>query len=182
MKVKVKEQAIQALLSPSIEALGFECLGVEWSGHRRGGRLRVFIDGPEGVRVEDCERVSREIEPLLDLEDPIAGTYTLEVSSPGIERPLFTPLHFERHRGETVTVTLAHPLRDGRRRLQGIVRAVHGERIQLDCGGESVEVNHEDILRARLVADWQTIFAERSSRGGKSPSTPPAGRRSSKHE
>lgn len=178
----MKEQAIQALLTPAIEALGFECLGVEWSGHRRGGKLRIFIDGPQGIRVEDCERVSREIEALLDLEDPIAGPYSLEVSSPGIERPLFTPAHFERHLGETVSVTLHQPLSGGRRRLQGIVRAVEGERIVLDCGGETLELEHGSILRARLVPDWRTIFAERPPRGGKPQATPPGGRRSPSDE
>ncbi len=178
----MKEQAIQALLAPAIEALGYECLGVEWSGHRRGGRLRVFIDAPGGVAVEDCERVSREIEALLDVEDPIAGSYTLEVSSPGIDRPLFTPAQFARHRGATVSLTLLRPLSGGRRRLQGVLKAVEGDRIRLECGGETIEVEHGDVLRARLVPDWGTIFAERPASGGKHSATAAAGRRSSSDE
>lgn len=163
----VKEQAIQALLTPTIEALGYECLGVEWVGHRRGGRLRVFIDAPGGIALEDCERVSREIEAVLDVEDPIAGSYTLEVSSPGIERPLFTPAHFARHQGEMVALTLSLPLANGQRRLQGVVRAVEGDRILLECGGKPIEVEHRLVLRARLVPDWNTIFADRAASGGK---------------
>lgn len=178
----MKEQAIQALLTPAIEALGYECLGVEWSGHRRGRKLQVFIDAPGGISVADCERVSREVEALLDLEDPIAGSYTLEVSSPGIDRPLFTPAQFARYRGETVSLTLVRPLSGGRRRLQGVLKAVEGDRIVLECGSETIEVEHGDVLRARLVPDWTTIFAERPSSGVKSAATAAAGRRSSSDE
>ena len=125
----METEAIAARVAPALEELGLECLGVEWNAGHGGGLLRVYIDtlaqdgDGAGVSVDDCEAASREISALLDVDDPIAGHYVLEVSSPGLERPLFNAGQFARFVGEEAKVTLKLP-RDGRRRLRGRIAAV----------------------------------------------------------
>jgi ribosome maturation factor RimP len=150
-------EEISALLAPAIAGLGLELVGIEFSTGAAGSLLRVYIDEPErGVTIDDCERASREISALLDVNDPIAGRYTLEVSSPGLERPLFTPAHFERHLGETVKVGVNLPI-DGRRRFQGLLREVDGDRIVVDQDGKPVAIAHANIAKARLVPDYAAL-------------------------
>jgi len=98
MAVSKKVEALQAMLAPAVAAVGFELWGVEFFQQGRHSVLRLFIDGPEGVGVDDCARVSHQASGVLDVEDPIAGEYTLEVSSPGWDRPLFTLAHYARLR------------------------------------------------------------------------------------
>jgi ribosome maturation factor RimP len=147
------------LIAPAVAALGYECLGIDYSPSRGSSLLRIYIDRPEGIVVEDCEAVSREVEALLDVNDPIAGHYTLEVSSPGVDRPLFTPGQFARFVGENAAVTLLAPV-EGRRRLQGAIRAVDGERIVLEVDGAEIAIEHGDVQKARLVPDWAKLMAE----------------------
>src|SRR3546814_14837443 len=117
------------------------------------------MDGPadaeEGrlVGSEDCEAVSREGSAQLDVEDPISGNYTLEVSSPGVDRPLFAAEQFARFIGERAKVGLKLP-QDGRRRLQGVITAVDGERIAFDVAGTPVEVSFDTLDKGRPVPDW----------------------------
>jgi ribosome maturation factor RimP len=160
----LKQQNLMQLVAPAIAALGYECLGLEYSPRRGSSLLRIYIDRPEGISVEDCETVSREVEALLDVNDPIAGQYTLEVSSPGLDRPLFKPEQFARFLGETVVVTLVAPLA-GRRKLQGPIRAVAGRDITLEVDGERLVIDHGDVQKARLVPDWAKLMAE--SQAGK---------------
>src|SRR5580704_14288298 len=122
-----------ALLEPLLGRLGYELVELEFSAGRSNGAVRLFIDAPAGVGVEDCEKVSREVSALLDVEDPIPTAYTLEVSSPGFDRVLRTPAHFERFKGSRVYVELKEP-RAGRRRYTGQLVAV-GE------GGIGLEVD-----------------------------------------
>ncbi len=141
---------LQAMLQPVVEDLGYEFVGLEFNPSASHGLLRVYIDKPEtGVVVEDCARVSREISALLDVEDPIPGQYTLEVSSPGMDRPLFTPEQFARFQGEMVKVSVLPPL-DGRRKFKGRILAVEDSDIRLDVDGESVTIPHERIQKARI--------------------------------
>lgn len=109
---------IEQLLAPSITALGFEMWGVLLLSQGRHSVLRVFIDSPDGITVDDCATVSRQLSAVLDVEDPIRGDYTLEVSSPGLDRPLFTPAQVERYCGQTVSVRLRQMV-SGRRKFQG---------------------------------------------------------------
>ncbi len=152
---------IAALLAPTVTALGLELLGVEFRGG--SGVLRVYIDVPGTdvaagtVGVDDCERVSREISALLDVEDPIPGHYTLEVSSPGIDRPLFTGAQFLRFTGEQAKVQLRLP-QDGRRRVQGRILAAEGAEMTLDVEGAGpMTIALENIEQARLVPDWAAL-------------------------
>src|SRR5690606_1956432 len=157
-----KATRITTLLTPTIQSMGLELLGVEYLPAPGGAVLRLYIDLPsdadEGrqVGIEDCEAVSREVSAQLDVEDPISGNYTLEVSSPGVDRPLFTPEQFKRFIGEQAKVGLKLP-QDGRRRLQGTITAVDGGRITFDVDGTAIEVGSDNIDKARLVPDWVAL-------------------------
>jgi ribosome maturation factor RimP len=122
--------ALQGLLTPTVEALGYELWGCTYMPRGKYGLLRVYIDSTEGIHLTDCERVSRQISAVLDVEDPILNAYTLEVSSPGLDRPLFTAEQFHRYIGAKVQIRL-HALVDNRRNLQGILQAVQGNKITI---------------------------------------------------
>ncbi|MEO7014323.1 MAG: ribosome maturation factor RimP [Dokdonella sp.] len=150
-------EKLNELLTPLVTDLGLEFVGIEFSPSRGSSLLRVFIDAPERpVTVEDCERVSREISALMDVNDPIEGRYTLEVSSPGIDRPLFTIEHFVRFIGSEVKLSVALAI-DGRQRFQGLIKAVEGDRIQLDQDGKDVQIAHANIVKAKLVPDYAAL-------------------------
>ena len=171
-----KAQDIAALLAPTVGSLGLELLGAEYLPSPGGALLRLYIDVPEGderqVGIEDCEAVSREVSAQLDVEDPISGHYTLEVSSPGIDRPLFTPAQFQRYAGEQAKVGLKLP-QDGRRRLQGRIVRVEGDTIVLDAEGTEFAVAAGNIDKARLVPDWVALGLAPAPKPGK----PPAGKK-----
>ncbi|MCY1345563.1 Ribosome maturation factor RimP [compost metagenome] len=111
------------MLAPVVEALGYQCWGIEFLSQGRHSLLRVYIDHENGILVDDCEKVSRQISGVLDVEDPISSEYTLEVSSPGMDRPLFTLEQFAAHAGELVKIKLRSPF-EGRRNFQGLLRGV----------------------------------------------------------
>ena len=162
-----KATEIANLLSPTVASLGVELLGVEYLPSPGGATLRLYIDMPEGtgpgedgeprmVGIDECEAVSREVSAQLDVEDPISGNYTLEVSSPGIDRPLFNAEQFARFLGESAKVTLRLP-QDGRRRLQGRIDAVEGDMVTFNIDGTPFTVSAENIDKARLVPDWVAL-------------------------
>ncbi len=157
----LREQLI-ALMEPELTDLGYELLDVEFVSESQGETLRVFIDRPKGaatvgvtdgsgVDVEDCARVSRAISALLDVADPIASAYTLEVSSPGSDRRLRTRAHFERFVGARIRVELA-VARAGRRRYTGLLAAVDEAGIRLEVDEEEVAVPLAEIGEARLAS------------------------------
>lgn len=141
------------LVEPLLGNLGFELVDLELSAGRGSGMLRVFIDRAEGVGIEDCERVSREISALLDVHDPIPMAYRLEVSTPGLDRVLRTPAHFARFAGAQAEIELAAP-RDGRRRFTGRLAQVGATGIELTVDGAQVPLGYTEIFRARLVPEW----------------------------
>lgn len=146
-----------ALLAPATASLGLELLGVEWAPSSSRSLLRLYIEAPgRAVTLEDCEAVSREVEAVLDVHDPIKGHYTLEVSSPGLDRPLFTPEQFGRHLGEQVRLTLALPV-DGRRRLSGRIGSVDGDAIMLVTGEGELQLQFGAIEKARIVPDFAAL-------------------------
>mgnify|MGYP001119415682 CR=1 FL=1 len=118
-----KLEQLQTLLAPVIEALGYEYWGLEFLSQGRHSLLRIYVDHANGILVEDCEKVSRQVSGVLDVEDPISNEYTLEVSSPGMDRPLFTLEQFAKHAGELVKIKLRSPY-EGRRNFQGPLRGV----------------------------------------------------------
>ena len=141
MSGKVTE--LETLLVPVVEALGYTCWGIEYLSQGKHTLLRVYIDHPDGVSVEACAAVSRQASAVLDVEDPISGDYTLEVSSPGMDRPLFTLQQYLDCTGEQAKIRLRTPY-EGRRNFQGVIRGVEGDEVILQVG------EHEYLL----PVDW----------------------------
>jgi ribosome maturation factor RimP len=172
-----KANEIAALLGPTVASLGLELLGAEYLPSPGGAMLRLYIDvpadaaggEPRAVTIEDCEAVSREVSAQLDVEDPISSHYTLEVSSPGIDRPLFGAAQFARFAGESAKVALRLP-QDGRRRMQGRIARVEGENITFDVDGNEFVVRADNIEKARLVPDWAALgLSAEKTKPGKAP-------------
>jgi ribosome maturation factor RimP len=138
------------LLEPTIERLGYELADLEVRLGGKGGLVRVFIDKPEGIDLDDCEKVSRAVSALLDVEDPVPGNYNLEVSSPGLDRKLTKVEHFQRFEGEIVKVQMRFPI-EGRRRFRGTLVSSDDENIVVDVDGESHSLPLKTIDTARLV-------------------------------
>ena len=144
--------ALMRLLEPPIEALGFELVDLELAQAGRGGLLRIFIDRPKpdaSVTVEDCAAVSHAVSELLEIEDPIKGHYTLEVSSPGFDRILRKREHFERFMGERIAAELKLPI-NGRRRFVGVLKSMADDSIVVDVDGQLHSLPLERIQKARL--------------------------------
>ncbi len=138
------------LLEPAIERLGFELSDLEVKHGGRDGLIRLFIDKADGVGLEDCETVSRQVSALLDVEDPLPGHYVLEVSSPGLDRRLTKLEHFQRFMGEEVQVKLRLPIA-GRKNFRGALRAADKENIDVEVDGESHRLPIATIQSARLI-------------------------------
>ena len=152
-----KAAEITEMLAPVVAALELELLGVEYLPGGHSALLRLYIDaGDRPVGIDDCERVSREVSAILDLNDPIGSRYTLEVSSPGIDRPLFSAAQVARHIGEQVKLNLGLPL-EGRRRLQGVVRAVEGGTVTIEADERLWQVPFDNVERARIVPDLEAL-------------------------
>ncbi|KAF1691665.1 ribosome maturation factor RimP [Pseudoxanthomonas koreensis] len=159
-----KHSEIAELLRPTVESLGLDLLGIEYLPAPGGATLRLYIDVPAGegagdarvVTIEDCESVSREVSAQLDVADPISGNYTLEVSSPGLDRPLFGAAQFARFIGEQAKVGLKLP-QDGRRRLQGRILRVEGGNVVFELDGSEFTAAVDNIDKARLVPDWAAL-------------------------
>jgi ribosome maturation factor RimP len=140
------------LLGPVVHGLGYELWEIEYAPRAGGGLLRLYIDAEDGISLEDCEKVSRAVSAVLDESDPIPGQYTLEVSSPGLDRVLRTRAHFERFAGERVKVEMMQ-LVNGRKRFQGRLQKVGESEITLEMDNGEVSLPIDDIHRARLVPD-----------------------------
>ncbi|MEE8119628.1 MAG: ribosome maturation factor RimP [Gammaproteobacteria bacterium] len=139
-----------ALLEPAVATLGYELVELEFRAHGRGGLVRVYIDAEQGVTLDDCEKVSDYVNGILDVEDLVTGEYNLEVSSPGLDRPLRTLRHYADFVGEQVKVQLAVPL-DGRRHFTGKLLKVENEKILVDVDGQEFLLPLENIEKARLA-------------------------------
>jgi ribosome maturation factor RimP len=149
MTVTLRERLI-ALIEPVLAQLGYELVELEYAAGRTSAVVRIFIDQPAGISVDDCERVSRDVAALLDVDDPIPTAYTLEVSSPGFDRVLRTPGHFERFVGERIYVELQAP-RAGRKRYTGLLKTVSAAGIEMEVDKQTVEVPFREIAKARLA-------------------------------
>jgi ribosome maturation factor RimP len=143
-------EELTKLLEPTVERLGYELADLELRLAGRDSVIRVFIDKPEGVGLEDCEAVSRQVSALLDVEDPVPGHYVLEVSSPGLDRKLTKPAHYQRYVGDDIRVQLRFPI-EGRRKFRGKLLSANEESIEIDVDGQSHELPLATIETARLV-------------------------------
>ncbi len=145
------------LLKPSVEALGYEFWGLEFAGGgKRKSLLRVYIDQEQGISVEDCELVSRQLSRVLDVEDPIKTEYALEVSSPGLDRTLFYPEQYPHYCGELMSVKTIVPIA-GQRNFKGVLSAVHKDKIILVEADKEVSIDFDNIHRANLIIDWHKV-------------------------
>jgi len=140
------------LLEPAVAALGYELVDLELRVGRGHGLVRLFIDAESGITLDDCEKVSREVSALLDVEDPLPGDYNLEVSSPGLDRKLVRPGDYDRFAGCRVKVRLLDKV-NGRRRLSGVLLRREEDMVLLDIDGEDFAVPMSAIEVARLVPD-----------------------------
>lgn len=140
---------MRQLLQPTVEALGFDLWGVEHLTQGRHSVLRLYIDGDNGVSVDDCARVSGQIGSVLDVEDPIAGDYTLEVSSPGLDRRLFRFEQYSGFVGEIVDIRLRMPFED-RRRFRGILKGIEGEDVVVQVDDHEYLLPFDQIDKARV--------------------------------
>ena len=140
---------IEDLLQPGAETLGIELVAVELSGGDTS-IVRIYIDTPNGVTVDDCAKASRQFSAILDVEDPISNKYTLEVSSPGMDRPLAKPIHFKAIVGQDVKIKMA-TLVNGRRRFTGELVEATDEFAVVEVDGEQTELPYSDMDKARLV-------------------------------
>ena len=146
----MSRDSLISLLEPTIERLGYELADLELKLGGRDGLVRVYIDKEDGIDLEDCEAVSRQVSAILDVEDPLPGHYTLEVSSPGLDRTLSKPAHFQRFMGEDVRVKLRFPLA-GRRNFKGALKSADDENIEVEVDGELHSLPLATIESARLV-------------------------------
>ena len=148
--MKLDSNDFEALLAPVVQALGFTLWGVELRSSQWQAHLKLFIDHEDGITVDNCSNVSHQVSGVLDVEDPINVAYTLEVSSPGVERPLMKIAHFEKYTGHVIKVRLNWPLA-GRRNFWGKLAKVDQQNISLDMDGQWIEFPFNAVKRANLV-------------------------------
>jgi ribosome maturation factor RimP len=147
------EQKLTDMLRPAVEETGKNLHGVEFISAGNNSVLRLFIDHENGIDVDDCAEVSRQVGAILDVEDPISSEYNLEVSSPGVDRPLFEKSHFQLVIGETVNIRLSMPI-NGRRKFKGGLVAIENDTLIVNVDGIDYELLINNIDKANLVAKF----------------------------
>lgn len=147
------EHKLTDMLRPAVEEVGKELLGVEFISAGNQSVLRLFIDHEKGIDVDDCAEVSRQVGAILDVEDPISSEYNLEVSSPGLDRPLFDLSQFEAVIGETVNVKLSIPL-NGRRKFKGQLVSIENDTLIVVVDGQDFELVFSNVDKANLVHNF----------------------------
>lgn len=148
-----KHAALHALIEPVVTAMGFELWGIDHLSQGKNSRLVIYIERESGVSVEDCADISRQVSAVMDVEDPIAGEYRLEVSSPGMARPLYSLDQFTRFQGHHVALKLRTAF-DGRRKYQGLLVGVEGDEVLLQLDGEEYCFPIESIDSAHVVPQF----------------------------
>lgn len=146
-------ESLQDLLRPGVEALGFELVGIDFQPREKNSLVRLYIDSEQGISLENCEAVSRQVSGILEVDDPISGRYTLEVSSPGLDRPLFEPAHFKKFIGKKARIKMIIEV-DGRKNFSGIIQSVTDTGVTLLVEDSKFELVFEDIKSARLVPEY----------------------------
>lgn len=152
-KFMKRHLALEAVIIPVVTGLGYEFIGLEYLAQGKHSVLRIYIDRPGGVRIDDCERVSRQLSSVLDVEAQLVrGEYNLEVSSPGVDRKIFAVEQFPQFVGKKVHVTLHTPL-DGQRNFNGILNEVADQKLLLDVNGKVVSVEYANVAQANVIAN-----------------------------
>ena len=144
------EKQLTELLEAPVAASGYELVGLEFIRAGEHSTLRIFIDHENGINVDDCAEVSRQVSAVMDVEDPITVAYNLEVSSPGLERPLFKPAHYQQFIGHEVNLVLKMAV-NNRRKWKGIIHGVDGETVTITVDGQQEEFALSNISKANLI-------------------------------
>ena len=156
----IKTQQLETLLEPVVTSMDYEFVGMEFISQGRHSILRIYIDTADGVTVDDCAKVSRQLSAVLDVEDPVSGEYALEISSPGMNRPLFKLPHYEQFIGEEVKFKTLTPqygphIGEGQRKFKAIIKAVEDDNIIFTLeNNETLSIAFVDIDKANLVASF----------------------------
>ncbi len=151
----VKTQELESLLEPVVTSMDYEFVGLEYLSQGRHSTLRIYIDSQQGVGVDDCADVSRQLSAVLDVEDPITSEYSLEVSSPGLNRPLFKPAQYAQFIGENVKFKTIRPqLENGQRKFKGTISAVENDNIIFEIEEQMLTVAFADIDSANIIAKF----------------------------
>ena len=145
-------EKLQSIVENAVSAMGYELVGVEYLASSGSGLLRVYIDTEQGITLKDCEAVSHQLSGVLDVEDPISGNYQLEISSPGLDRPLFKAADFQRFSGQQVRMKLVRAI-DGRRKFTGVLKGMQDDTVVVETDGQEVHLPMASIDQARLVPD-----------------------------
>lgn len=148
-----KQSQLEALIEPIVASLGYRLWGIEFLSRGRNSLLRVYIDTDNGITLEDCEKVSRQVSAVMDVEDPIADEYTLEVSSPGLDRPLFRLEHYEMMAGHTANVRLRVPF-EGHRKYRGIIKGIEDQDVVIEADGHELLLPIESIEKAQVIPQF----------------------------
>lgn len=151
--MSAKMKLLQGLIEPAVTSLGFQLWGIEFLSQGKHSTLRVYIDSEEGVNVDGCAKVSHQISGILDVEDPIAGNYSLEVSSPGMDRPLFTLEQFAEYAGSIVQIKLRIAF-EGRRKFKGVLNGIEGDDVLVVVDDEEYMLPVEYIDRANIIPQF----------------------------
>lgn len=149
-----KERELESLLAPTVAAMGLRVWGIEYLGQGKHSVLRIYIDRDEGVTIEDCESVSKQVSELLDVEGTLTASYTLEVSSPGMDRLLFKPEQYAESIGETVDVRLNYPF-EGRRRVVGALTGLENDEVVVQVEDSEYLIPLSNVQRARIVPRFE---------------------------
>lgn len=150
--MRADQYKLRELLGPVVVGMGYELVGIEFHPNSVNALLRIYIDHGNGITLDDCQRVSGQVSGVLDVADPIPSRYTLEVSSPGLDRPLFTVEHFQRFEGREAKIQLNVPL-NGRRKYRGVLGGLREGAVTLICEEGEVTIPLDRIDRARLVPE-----------------------------
>lgn len=147
------EKKLTEMLQAPVEAVGFELVGIEFIRAGKHSTLRLYIDSENGVEVDDCAKVSHQVSAVLDVEDPITAEYNLEVSSPGMDKPLFKPAHYQQVVDQTISVKLQMP-QDGRRNYKGLLKSCDERNFIIVVDKDEFELAYDNVLKANLVPDF----------------------------
>lgn len=151
--MSAKLRLLQELIQPGVEALGYKLWGIEYLAQGQHSTLRVYIDSEDGINVDDCAKASHQISGVLDVEDPISGQYNLEVSSPGMDRPLFTLEQFAEYAGNQVQLRLRVPF-EGRRKFKGLLNGVEGEDVLVIVDQDEYLLPIDYIDKANVIPQF----------------------------
>lgn len=146
---------LKDLIAPVVESMGFIFWGLEFLGQGKHSRLRLFIDHEDGINVDQCAEVSRQVSSIMDVEDPISQEYTLEVSSPGMDRPLFELEQFNAYQGYVVQVRLHSPF-EGKRKYKGLIKGVEERDVVIEADGYEILLPIEIIDKANVVPQFDS--------------------------